>query len=83
LRPLLTRHAIQVLASAGHIHVEVAARTSGSERTVRRVLEEGAATHIGDAIERQSRSIGRPSKAEPFHALVRPIFVEKPGLPPA
>lgn len=78
--PLLTRHAIQVLADAGHPQVDIAKRTGASTRTVRRIVGEKAVDHVDDGAERKGRRIGRPSKAEPFRDLVRTVLADEPEL---
>jgi hypothetical protein len=67
---MLKRHEIQVLRRAGHTQEDVATRAGVSVRSVRRVEDEEPVSHVDDEAERESRRIGRPSKAEPFRAFV-------------
>ena len=78
--PLLTRHAVQVLVRAGHTHAEVAAHTSTSERTVRRIAGEAEVAHVDDAAERATRGLGRPSKAEPCRQALEALLAKEPEL---
>jgi hypothetical protein len=52
---MLKRHEIQVLRRAGHTWKEVAALSSVSVRTVRRVAAEAAVTTVDNAAERVRR----------------------------
>ena len=77
---MLKRHEIQVLRKAGHGQADVAKLAGVSLRSVQRVDVEDAVTHIDDARERVRREIGRPSKAEPFRALVVALLTGEPTL---
>ncbi|MBI5281088.1 MAG: IS21 family transposase [Candidatus Solibacter usitatus] len=79
--PLLTRHKIQVLLDAGHGQEEVAGLSGTSVRSVRRVAEEAAVSHVDDDAEHKSRRIGRPSKAEIFRSQIIEILADVPDLP--
>lgn len=79
--PLLQRHAVQVLLSAGHTQAEVAAHCNVSARSVRRIAREDAVNHVDDAAERSNRRIGRPSTAELVRPLVCKLLAEDPELP--
>lgn len=79
--PLLKRHEIQVLLKAGLKKADVARIAEVSPRAVRRVAKEEAVTHSDDRAERRARGIGRPSKAEPFRALIEKTLKEEPDLP--
>ena len=73
---LLKRHQVQTLLAAGHDQMEVARLAGVSIRSVRRVAAEPAVEHIDDRQERIQRRIGRPSKVEPFRALVQELVEE-------
>jgi transposase len=77
---MLTRHAIQVLRQAGHTQAEVASLTGVSEREVRRVEQEPAVENLDEAGERKRRSIGRPSKVEPFRQKILELLDQEPQL---
>jgi transposase len=77
---MLKRHAIQVLREAGHDQADVARLVGVGIRSVRRVDAEPDVTDIDDAKERERRSIGRPSKAEPFRSVVAEILAGEPEL---
>jgi hypothetical protein len=58
------------------------ARLAGvSLRSVNRIAEEAPVVHVDDAVEREKRRIGRPSKVEDFRKPVVKILEEKPDLP--
>jgi transposase len=80
MHEMLKRHAIQVLRAAGHSQADVAKRLDVSERAVRTIEAEGPIAGMDDAAERKRRGIGRPSKAEPYRALVREIVTKEPEL---
>ena len=77
---LLKRHEIQVLRRAGHSQPEVAKLAGVSERSVQRVEDEPAVSHVDTAAERVERKIGRPSKAEPFRSFVVALLAKEPEL---
>lgn len=77
---MLKRHAIQVLRQAGHTLEEIAKHVAVGKRSVQRVVAEPMIDHFDPAGERRGRSIGRPSKAEPFRPLVRGWLTEDPLL---
>jgi transposase len=77
---MLKRHEIQVLRRAGHTQEEVAGLAGVSDRSVRRVEDEGAVSHVDNGVERARRGIGRPSKAEPFRTLVVELLTKEPHL---
>ena len=70
---LLKRHEVQTLLAAGHDQIEVAVIAGVSVRSVRRIAAEPAVEHVDDSQERVQRRIGRPSKVEPFRALVQEL----------
>ena len=67
---MVKRHEIQVLRRAGHEQAEVARLARVSKRTVERVDNEAAVTNFDADAERARRSIGRPSKAEPYRGFL-------------
>jgi integrase len=78
--PLLTRHAVQVLRTAGHSYAQIAEATSLPTRTVRRVAHEAPVQHLDDGAERARRGIGRPSKTDVLRPLVIEILGKEPEL---
>lgn len=56
--PMLTRHAFQVLRSAGHSQKGVAQLTRVSERKVRRIEAEPAVTEAGKPAKSRSAAWG-------------------------
>jgi transposase len=77
---MLKRHEIQVLRRAGHTQEEIAGLAGVSVRSIRRVEDEVAVSHVDNEAERESRRIGRPSKAEPFRAFVVEQLTKEPYL---
>jgi transposase len=77
---LLKRHEIQVLRRAGHTLREVAGLAGVSVRSVQRVGDEAAVSHVDTAVARGERKIGRPSKAEPFRRFVVAQLAKEPDL---
>lgn len=77
---LLKRHEIQVLRRAGHTLREVARLAGVSVRSVQRVEDESAVTHVDTAAARKEQKIGRPSKAEPFRGFVVEQLAQEPHL---
>src|SRR5258706_9856990 len=63
---MVRRHEIQVLRRAGHTLAETAELVGVSQSVVRRVEAEAPVGNFDTAAERTRRSIGRPSKVEPF-----------------
>jgi transposase len=78
--PMLTRHAIQVLRSAGHTEKEIAELTGVSEREVRRIEAEPAVTETGDAGQAKKRGVGRPSKVVDFERQIQALLEEEPTI---
>lgn len=79
--PLLKRHEIQVLLSAGFGPQDVAERAGVSRATVQRIRREESVTHVDDSAERRTRRIGRPPKAVAFAEPVRKWLTTEPELP--
>jgi transposase len=77
---MLKRHEIQVLRRAGHTRLDIADRAGVSVRSVQRVEIEPAVAHVNTAGERTRRSIGRPSKAEPFRRFVVELLTAEPEV---
>ena len=78
--PMLKRHTIQVLREAGHRQGAVAGVARVSIGTVRRVEREPAVATVDDALARQARRIGRPSRAAPFRSFVEELLAQEPAL---
>ncbi len=77
---MLKRHEIQVLRHAGHSQEEIAELAGVSVRSVRRVEDESAVSHVDNDGERERRGIGRPSKAEPFRWVIVAHLAKEPHL---
>jgi transposase len=77
---LLKRHEIQVLRRAGHSLPDVAKLAGVSVSSVQRVEAEPGISHVDNIAERARREVGRPSKAEPFRALVVEQLAKEPEL---
>jgi transposase len=77
---MLKRHAIQVLRQAGHTLEEIATFVGVSRKSVQRVVAEPAMTHVDTDLERSSRGVGRPSKAEPFRDSISTWLAAEPEL---
>jgi transposase len=77
---MLKRYEIQVLRRAGHSLDEVAKLSGVGRRSVVRVEAEAAVTQVDNEAERARRGVGRPSKAEPFRALVVEQLTKEPAL---
>jgi hypothetical protein len=77
---MLKRHEIQVLRRAGHTQDDVARLAGVCVRSIRRVEDEVAVSHVDNQAEREKRRIGRPSKAEPFRAFVVEQLTKEPEL---
>ena len=77
----LQRFAVQTLLAAGLTQAEVAAATSISARSVRRIGKEAAVDELDDLIARRSRKVGRPSTTAPFRGYIVGLLDERPDLP--
>jgi transposase len=77
---MVRRHEIQVLRRAGHTLEDVARRVGVSQSAVQRVEAEPAVQSFDTEQERQRRQVGRPSKAEPFRALLVAELAKDPRL---
>jgi len=78
---MLKRHEVEILLKAGHPKTEVARLAGVSLCSVKRIAEEAPVLHVDDAVEREKRRIGRPSKVENFRKFIGGILEEKPDLP--
>jgi transposase len=78
---MLKRHEVEILLKAGHPKAEVARLAGVSLCSVKRIAEEAPVVHVDDAVEREKRRIGRPSKVEDFRKFVVALLEEKPDLP--
>lgn len=77
---MVKRHEIQVLRRVGHALAETAELAGVSRSTVQRVEAEAAVESFDTSSERARRSIGRPSKAEPFRPLLVGELAKEPHL---
>jgi hypothetical protein len=77
---MLKRHAVQVLRSVGHSLEETAKLSGVSVRSVQRIEDEPVVIQLESEEERRRRSVGRPSKAEPFRGFVTELLREEPEL---
>lgn len=77
----MKRHAVQVLKKAGISVDEIARITQTSKRSVHRIGQETPIEVTPVIVDRAGRSVGRPSKAQPFAATVSEILKETPELP--
>jgi transposase len=77
---MVKRHEIQVLRRAGHSLREVATLAGVSQRSVERVDDEAPVTTFDTARARATRRVGRPSKAEPFRAVLVAELMREPEL---
>ncbi len=80
MHDMMKRHEVQVLRRAGVTQEKVAELTGISVRAVRRIEAEEPVVVPDDEAEREKRSIGRPSKAEPFRGVVARVLAEDPEL---
>jgi len=76
----MKRLEIQVLCRVGHGVVEVAEMAGVSRWTVNRIDDEARVASLDDAAARETRGIGRPSKAEPYREMVCSILKDDPEL---
>lgn len=77
---MITRHEVQVLLEAGHSCAKVAEMTGLSRATIYRIRSEKAVDHTDDRAERQTRRIGRRSKAEPYRVQIEQWIKEDPQM---
>lgn len=77
---MLKRHEIQVLRRAGHTLEEVVKLAGVSQSSVQRVEAEEPVMKLEAAAERARRRIGRPSKVEPFGALLAAEIAKQPDV---
>ena len=78
--PPLKRHEVQVLRRAGHSQAEVERLTGASLRSIRRIESELAVSQVETQVQVKERSVGRPSKAEPFRAFVAALLAADPEV---
>jgi len=78
---MLKRHEVEILLKAGHPKSEVARLAGVSLCSVKRIAEETPVVHVADAVEREKRRIGRPSKVDDFRKFIVALLEEKPDLP--
>ena len=78
MHDMVKRHQSQVLRAAGQSQEETAELAAVSVPTVRRVEKEAPVTALdGVAAVRKRRKIGRPTKVEPFRALIVELCAEE------
>jgi hypothetical protein len=78
---MLKRHEVEILLKAGHPKSEVTRLAGVSLCLVKRIAEEAAVVHVDDAVEREQRRIGRPSKVHDFRKFIVALLEETPDLP--
>ena len=78
---MLKRHEVEILLKAGHPKTEVARLAGVSLCSVKRIAEEAPVVHVDDAVEREKRRIGRPSKVDDFRKFIVALLEETPDLP--
>jgi transposase len=77
---MLKGHEIQVLRRAGHTLQEVVRLAGVSQSSVQRVEAEPAVSSVDNIAERQRRGVGRPSRLEPFRALLQAELAKQPEV---
>jgi transposase len=77
---MLKRHEVEILLKAGHRKSEVARLAGVSLCSVKRIAGEAAVVQVDDAVERERRRIGRPSKVEDFQKRIEAILKQEPDL---
>jgi transposase len=80
VKPMITRHNVQILRQAGHIQEEVAEFTRTGLRTVQRIDYEPPVGDLDDKAEMKRRRIGRPSKTEAFRKSIEDMLRSDPDL---
>lgn len=80
MKPMLSRHKVQVLLQAGHTQQEVARLTGMGICTVRKIGRERPVEEVNDQTERHARKIGRPSKAKSFRKFIEDTLEKEPDL---
>lgn len=77
----MKRHAVQVMRNAGISVEEIARITQASRSSVQRISKEIPIEVTPVIVERTGRSVGRPSKAQPFAGTISEILKESADLP--
>ena len=77
---MIKRHEIQILRRAGHTLAETARLAGVAQRTVQRVEAEAPVTTFATDGERARRQLGRPSKAEPYRAVLVAELATEPDV---
>jgi transposase len=77
---MLKRHEVEILLKAGHRKSEVARLAGVSLCSVKRIAGEAAVVQVDDAVERERRRIGRPSKVEDFQKRIEEVLKQEPDL---
>jgi transposase len=78
---MLKRHEVQVLLKAGHSQVGAARLAGVSLASVKRMAKESTVVEVKDAVERERRGIGRPSRVEPHRRFIEEVLEAEPELP--
>ncbi len=79
--PVIKRHEVQVLLSAGHSHRKVAKLADVSKRTVTRIAQEPKIEGLDEMGVARDRRLGRPSRTGEFREVVEALLKEDPDLP--
>jgi transposase len=79
--PVIKRHEVQVLLSAGHSHRKVAKLADVSKRTVTRIAQEPKIEGLDEMGVARDRRLGRPSRTGEFREVVEAVLKEDPDLP--
>lgn len=77
---MLQRHAVQVLARAGHTQREIASLAGVSVRSVRRITNEPPVTNLDTNTEKRRRRVGRPSTVEKHRDRIAHLLEEEPQI---
>jgi hypothetical protein len=77
---MLKRHEVEILLKVGHRKIEVARLAGVSLCSVKRIAGEAAVVQVDDAVERERRRIGRPSKVEDFQKRIEVVLKQEPDL---
>lgn len=75
------RHDVQLLRRAGKTQREIEELVEVSVRSVRRIVAEAEVTSLDDAVAREVRGVGRPSKVQGFRKWVENLLSREPELP--
>jgi len=79
--PVIKRHEVQVLLSAGHSHRKVAKLAAVSKRSVTRIAQEPKVEGFDEMGVAGDRRLGRPSRTGEFREAAGALLKEDPDLP--